>query len=174
MEEFKLVRQSTFIMKPSSIKIFRFTTLLVAFICCILSAKTQSIIPANWQQGMTITIVHGPGMYPESSKIIISDSGCYEIRDHYNKQTKTIYHLTKSDLDEIISAMRINQFDQIKMDMNSGFAYDKPTNSIALNWQGQQVKIVTSSNQDVSAADRGKLSNINAVIYKILHKKNAA
>lgn len=151
-------------------KIILSITLIIFSIikCDVLYA--QSELPDSWQPGMTLLFIHGSGMRPESSELIISDTSCFKIEKGLKSEIKTMYHLTRKNLNAILEVLRKNCFENLKAE-KKGFAYDKPTNSYLLKWNGKITGIITSADMDIIEADRYKLANILADIYKIINKK---
>lgn len=143
--------------------------LLVLFPTILLSCQTHS--QDKWTPGMELTIYEGGGMVPESKTVIIEDSiGTYV---HWVQHKRDTFHfrLTQQDLNSLVKQINRSQFNDIISGETGGIAYDKPTTSIELKWDGETHEVNVGATTNIKKGDAGAFYELYRYILTVALKK---
>lgn len=146
-------------------------TLMFLLFIGVAQSMAQDKLPTEWQPNMTLTVYHGPGMRPEWSKIIISDSACWYIREGSEKPYRKKFKLTSVQLNALLKELQLQQLDKIHSHSKPALWTDKGTTSIDLRFGTQYVGASESYASDFDEEADKQFNAIIHYVYKIIPRK---
>lgn len=144
-------------------------TAFMLFVCCI-TGFAQNKKTKGWQPGATFTVYNGPGMRPEWSKIIISDTACWYITGGDGPDVANRFTLKKPVLDSLLKYLTDNKFDQMHKHQRIALWYDKGTTAISLETGGNSIYATESHSMELEKGWHDKFYDILRYAYGLLAK----
>ena len=127
-------------------------SLMPVFACTL---HSQSHLPQQWQDGMTIKVSYGGGMRYYSYELLISDTGSYFMENNEGRLAKTSLALSREQLDKIMAFLRDKEFDLIQTEMTAP-VHDKGTEQVTIQWGRNMISKGTGHAQEIKEAHKDR------------------
>jgi hypothetical protein len=161
-----------FKIEPMQYRLFFYRPILflaVALFSTQFAAGQNTIIPAAWQKGMTLSMSYSGGMRYYSYELEIKDSGSYMQVNNEGRISYYKLQLKRKDLDSLIAFLHKNKFSEIESVM-TGPTSDKGTESMLLSWDNQFAGAGESYASAIAAKDRAHYLEIRNYIWKLAER----